>query len=1136
VTNQTKRSGVTPWRDQTNFSRLLYLLLIMIYCGSALHGQTLSCDWYDETYQKNVINDMIFGPSEQRLATIRTATRKIEFSKKQLSNVCDESKYLHFIIEWGNGADLGESISVGDEMEITLEFYPTSYTFHAFDNMELLSGYPEVLSTTQHRYKFRYIVPSNPDCNWLNTGFRISSFVMKMNQEAASSLNRVYLQVENIDTNLSGSYNDRIHDLITAFGNVQIVSYYTISGPVDKTNLLIPSGANLNYVYIESGQLTVDQNWEQLNNSLWNENDKRSIVMGDGASILLKSGKKLDMDNVIVSTCMDNTDDRWDKIELESGAILEATSSTFNQANVCLDINPSTTVTLIDNNFINSSTGIHLKADGILMNRCGFFDNSIGLNLFAENLFLDKCDFIGNSFGGLIVNSGGYNAIAKECEFNNNLYGIVSSSGSKLRLEENKFQANENSGVYLLGQMEMEKFDANLFVANDMGVRIATGAGLNLSPSSNDILKKNSFNNNQFGVKTDGICRGCIVHRNNFVVSDPPFDNTYGIFGHNSSFSIMGNDMNGVDNGVFLRRDRATTVKSNDIKNAKVGVEIDVSNQVFGISDLSHNTISASFNGVYAAFNHSDITNNEITINAPDVLMGYGGVSLFSPFRNQIMSNLIEGNKMYGGILINSAENETDIFSNPIILEGGVESAGIRVLGSSNVKIEENSMVGLAALNGLSAYGMYTNNSTGIDVICNYIDNIFFNIGLTNSSSSIRLLTNDLNEYQRGVYIAGSVISEQNHHGNLFNKQEGIGVYSDETNPALVEQSRFIVDGAENSAFLPDLYHPEDIVEDQSTSDDTEQCDPMFVHTSFHAWFESNVCGMIASFAAMHAGGMNTNRINLYREYLRRTILRFLGDDENNWPQCVKDFMNSLTQDEEDREDVIKRFDDYWVVNDSIQSGIISSFQSAAENYYDYIVSEDSTQAAYWLGEAIAYADQIDTISAYESTAEDILDAIYTLASQLNTVDSMSLLYSTVWQAMSNYMKYGELSTTEVSDLEDIAELCSFIYGDVVWKARGMVSRGQSPFDDMDCSAVIPREREAEVQKDMDWQIIPNPASDFIMINQGGRYEILDINGSMMMQRTIDEYGRIELTELPNGVYFIKNASDQTVLKLIKIQ
>ena len=73
--------------------------------------------------------------------------------------------------------------------------------------------------------------------------------------------------------------------------------------------------------------------------------------------------------------------------------------------------------------------------------------------------------------------------------------------------------------------------------------------------------------------------------------------------------------------------------------------------------------------------------------------------------------------------------------------------------------------------------------------------------------------------------------------------------------------------------------------------------------------------------------------------------------------------------------------------------------------------------------------------------------------------------------------------------------------------------------------------------KNTTFQIFPNPVNDYVEIktNQKGRCQIIDISGKILLEKDIINLSRMNVSDLPNGIYFIKAYLEEPVtLKIIK--
>jgi hypothetical protein len=121
---------------------------------------------------------------------------------------------------------------------------------------------------------------------------------------------------------------------------------------------------------------------------------------------------------------------------------------------------------------------------------------------------------------------------------------------------------------------------------------------------------------------------------------------------------------------------------------------------------------------------------------------------------------------------------------------------------------------------------------------------------------------------------------------------------------------------------------------------------------------------------------------------------------------------------------------------------------------------------------------------------------------------------------------------------ESIADLCASLYGEPVWIARSLVSRGMAIYDDEDCSKAVPREKMTAIEE-ISWRISPNPAEDYLWIigaKQGREIELIDMYGRMVMRKTLDDYQQLDISTLQAGMYIIRDIESATSQSFIKVK
>ena len=83
--------------------------------------------------------------------------------------------------------------------------------------------------------------------------------------------------------------------------------------------------------------------------------------------------------------------------------------------------------------------------------------------------------------------------------------------------------------------------------------------------------------------------------------------------------------------------------------------------------------------------------------------------------------------------------------------------------------------------------------------------------------------------------------------------------------------------------------------------------------------------------------------------------------------------------------------------------------------------------------------------------------------------------------------------------------------------------------------SIIPVGVEENVAKVL---VYPNPASDYLIISTEGNYTVkmLNLSGQIVSEKQVAETVRIDVKDLPNGIYFIQIATEdgQVVTKFVK--
>ncbi len=194
------------------------------------------------------------------------------------------------------------------------------------------------------------------------------------------------------------------------------------------------------------------------------------------------------------------------------------------------------------------------------------------------------------------------------------------------------------------------------------------------------------------------------------------------------------------------------------------------------------------------------------------------------------------------------------------------------------------------------------------------------------------------------------------------------------------------------------------------------------------------------------------------------------------------------------------------------------------------------------LEDFISIEFEIDNILQYgenqegnfeEKSAEMIDIEIEEQIGNLESLDcqnEMLLLYRDIYLIYLKDMIRSELSVSEISQVNETAELCSHIYGDVVYWARGILDhRGESRlFDEENCNYI--GHVESRTNDDLtrsDITAFPNPTKSFVTFENKTEYDFLDIKiadsvGKIhSVPNKLKDHLVIDFASFGSGIYFV---------------
>ena len=301
----------------------------------------------------------------------------------------------------------------------------------------------------------------------------------------------------------------------------------------------------------------------------------------------------------------------------------------------------------------------------------------IGLQLFASSYcYIFNNNFSENGIG--IKCEGNYNLIINNKIEKNEWQGIVCDDSFN-HIERNKIISNKFEGIYVAGNNVVAW---NNISYNSCGLRLCGDNnlvennsvyyneldGIYLEYSCSNIIRKNKFVNNSFGITLEMNCKNNIIVKNEFVNDGILYIWWIGKkMGHNE---IYDNKVNGkpliymegeknrcVENAgqIILVNCENIIIKNQNISNTSIGVLVYDSTNC----NFSGNQISGKEAGL------SIIASKKIFIIDNVISSRWIGLSIYNSFENIISKNVIKNSMV--GLSIDSSKN--NIFSYNNILQ-----------------------------------------------------------------------------------------------------------------------------------------------------------------------------------------------------------------------------------------------------------------------------------------------------------------------------------------------------------------------------------------------------------------------------------------------------------------------------------
>ncbi len=708
--------------------------------------------------------------------------------------------------------------------------------------------------------------------------------------------------------------------------------------------------------------------------------------------------------------------------------------------------------------------------------------------IFGENL-----NFLLTSGSNIVVNSnnlmeknGGY---IGPCD--TKFDGVIVNNGATLSLEgvrlwgaERAIELRQNSvlnstncviqdsrfGIYIDGEGDIPTFEGNRIENCNLGIYADNTFELNIeSPSTN------FFNDCYHGISyrgTAGSIKNCHFNDCQFgiVLGQSPMEST-----------INDNIIYASEVGISLSDHlRKVWIGNNNIgqggKTPRIGISVGNS----GIVANDNVAINATWRAV-SAHNptHFTVWNNE-NINVIDDNTGdndySSGIYLSNPLGVRLIStNTINGN-MNSNITCISC-TETTIGANTL---SGATGHGISLEGGSGSAIGSTQILN-QPWKGIGLYG-----HNGGEIQENLIRATWNGLLVHNLSQTQIIKCNDFIKGTRDIETR-SVLSPQFHRKNVF-RIEGSQAFTNDLNFEEVNNSRFIVEECPTDELVDKCYHPEQWELPGLFQVLTEDPDLPFT------------CLYIS-------GGIPPSNPGPEDEYwcwlFSHIEVTQSTDPLKSWVQRYKALkLISIKYKDEVPENCIPYNEFYCDMDEFI------AIESAVKDMIENVINSTDNYEVLENGVTNRIAD---------------LDA-------LDCTNDIFILHRDIYKSVLKDMIRRELSTSELQQVRETAELCAYTYGDVVYWARGILdNRGEiEVYDDEQCEnreEATPRNSPQLVND----QIIvsPNPTSNYISLENKTNFDVLDLSltdsyGKVYkVPNKLEEQLNIDCTLFSSGVYFI---------------
>lgn len=401
-----------------------------------------------------------------------------------------------------------------------------------------------------------------------------------------------------------------------------------------------------------------------------------------------------------------------------------------------------------------------------------------------------------------------------ESTFGENNLGVVirpNAAMNNILLQSNRFSASGNFLPYFFGQSPVPFEKKGFCGIYAEGVTSGINTPLNIGGGTVNglhygIITKNTAANIS-GIVFDDMTGGRALPSAYQAYTGTGVASGKGIYAQGSAGNMVhisgnafSNCLTGIEgNGVQLN------AKSNSLGKVNYGI---IGTAVHGLT-ATDNTVEATHFGIGCGITgggNAQIQFNRVTMDVFGAAAGI--VTSFAAPSSQTSAIDVNTVKMKTGVLGMWMLNNyhTNAIGNVVSLNE--EQTGMRIEAGSENIFDCNTVDTLQ--NASTSTGIYAIHPAASVFKCNQTANLgtgLFFQGELDAKEAVTISGNRLKNHATGlVYGAATVTGPQEHQGNIWEGSFGIGARHDA--PELASRSRYTVDVAENSLFLPPSYSP----------------------------------------------------------------------------------------------------------------------------------------------------------------------------------------------------------------------------------------------------------------------------------------------------------------------------------------